>query len=300
MRRAEAVAGRGAMDGPVKVRLSELTTEKSWLTSAMRAQLLSWQATPSACAPQKGIVSRRRSAILVFSALAALSVATTCQWASATFVEASSQLCLKQWLRDTTLFKQAWVSLLEKPPGHCRSLASAQSGALCSQRRVGQLGFQPDWMLTWLGFRPREGGYPIFGCLCFLAKLSTSRLIAIPGNIGHPNFMYLPLTPHIVVFAPLLMNSTLAAPKAPISSQQPPFVVQAGEMVALLATAIRNVMSKGKDSEQIRTALYEHPAVRSVGWDAMCCWLSFSAWTILGQMSEKKSHTRVTSRVCIA
>ncbi|KAF4454779.1 alpha-mannosyltransferase alg11p [Fusarium albosuccineum] len=106
--------------------------------------------------------------------------------------------------------------------------------------------------------------------------------IAIPGNIGHPNFMYLLLTPHIIVFAPLLMNGILAAPKAPIFSQQLPFVVRAGEMVSLPATAIRNVMSEGEDSEQIRTALYEHPAVSSVGWDAMCCWLSFSAWTILG------------------
>ncbi|ETS78343.1 hypothetical protein PFICI_10405 [Pestalotiopsis fici W106-1] len=79
---------------------------------------------------------RRRHAIVVFSALAALSLATTwyhmfCffQWSYQEWAAASSassplfgllggedgKLHLGAWLRDTTLFQQAWVATLETP-----------------------------------------------------------------------------------------------------------------------------------------------------------------------------------------
>lgn len=79
--------------------------------------------------PRSAIDPRRRNAIVVFSALAALSLATTwyhmfCffQWsyreweiAAGLVPDVRDGLRLGDWLRDTTLFKQAWVSTLETP-----------------------------------------------------------------------------------------------------------------------------------------------------------------------------------------
>lgn len=82
--------------------------------------------------PRSTIDQRRRNAIVVFSALAALSLATTwyhmfCffpwsyrEWetpraAAGPLSVDRDGLYLGDWLRDTTLFKQAWVSTLETP-----------------------------------------------------------------------------------------------------------------------------------------------------------------------------------------
>jgi hypothetical protein len=94
---------------------------------------------------------RRRNAIIVFSALAALSLATTWyhmfrffqwsyqQWESAQLEKLDGELHLGEWLRDTTLFKQAWVSTLEQPP---RAWWSLQIFAFCANWSV---------MLAWQG-----------------------------------------------------------------------------------------------------------------------------------------------------
>lgn len=100
--------------------------------------------------------SRRRNAIIVFSALAALSLATTwyhmfCffqwsyqQWESTHLEKLDSELHLGEWLRDTTLFKQAWVSTLEQPP---RAWWSLQIFAFCAIWSV-MLAWQGENMLS--------------------------------------------------------------------------------------------------------------------------------------------------------
>lgn len=36
----------------------------------------------------------------------------------------------------------------------------------------------------------------------------------------------------------------------------------------------------------IGKALYEHPAVSSVGWDVICCWVSWGMWLGFGPDSD--------------
>lgn len=36
----------------------------------------------------------------------------------------------------------------------------------------------------------------------------------------------------------------------------------------------------------IQRALYSHPAVSSVGWDVICCWVSWGMWSLVGPDSE--------------
>lgn len=96
-------------------------------------------------------VSRRPYMIIVFSALATLSLATTWyhkfgffkwsyqQWESTRLEKLDNELHLGEWLRDTKLFKQAWVSTLERPP---RAIWSLQIFAFCANWSV---------MLAWQG-----------------------------------------------------------------------------------------------------------------------------------------------------
>lgn len=109
--------------------------------------------------------SAQRRAIVVFSVLASLSLATTWyhmfryfewsydQWAiaQASGVGAgditSTGLRLGEWLRDTSLFKQAWASTLETGP---RAWWSLQIFGFCANWSVllaaqGELGYM-DWM----------------------------------------------------------------------------------------------------------------------------------------------------------
>lgn len=89
-----------------------------------------WDATAGLSSAER---ARRRTAISVFSILATLSFATTwyhkfrffewsyTQWAFSSGAEQlltndPNGLHLGQWLRDTTLFKQAWASTLDAPP----------------------------------------------------------------------------------------------------------------------------------------------------------------------------------------
>jgi hypothetical protein len=86
-------------------------------------------------------VSRRRNAIVIVSALASLSRATTwyhmfCfflwsyqQWEATHPAQVDNEFHLGEWLRDTTLFKQAWVSTLEQP---LRAWCSLQIFGFCS------------------------------------------------------------------------------------------------------------------------------------------------------------------------
>ncbi|KAM6509914.1 hypothetical protein FALCPG4_017550 [Fusarium falciforme] len=279
--------------------------------------------------------SHRRNAILVFSALAAVSLATTwyhmfCffqwsyqQWAlSAPAGLDADKLHLGEWLRDTTLFKQAWVSTLERPPRAWWSLqifgfCAIWSIMLAAQSKKGRIPHLWIFMLlgqivaisfaanlSFLAFtvfdegspsgskksankpmpesRPGQGSWLPLSWLAILA-INLGCAVAIPSNLDHPQFMFLLLAPHVLAFAPLLLNSVFATPAPSLLSKQPPLVAQAATMAILLATAITGLTREGGGWEDIKIALYEHPAVSSVGWDVICCWTSFTAWHILGR-----------------
>ncbi|KAI4598257.1 hypothetical protein KJ359_003141 [Pestalotiopsis sp. 9143b] len=288
--------------------------------------------------PRSTIDQRRRNAIVVFSALAALSLATTwyhmfCffQWsyrewetpraAAGPLSVDRDGLYLGDWLRDTTLFKQAWVSTLETPLrawwstqifGFC-AIWSVMLAAQAHKRSIPHL-----WLfmllgqivaisfaanLSFLAFlvydqddtppkdtrkktpmpqSPQRSSWLPHAWVAVLCADMISALV-IPDQINRPGFIYLLLAPHVLAFVPFLLGAVFAAPgAAQRSAPQPPVVVRGIVMASLLCTAFTRVFDGGGDLGQILDTLYEHPAVSSVGWDVVCCWVSFAAWHVLG------------------
>ncbi|KAL4731379.1 hypothetical protein ACLX1H_000345 [Fusarium chlamydosporum] len=182
------------------------------------------------------------------------------QWESTHLEKLDSELHLGEWLRDTTLFKQAWVSTLEQPP---RAWWSLQIFAFCAiwsvmlawqdkKRRVPHL-----WIfmllgqivaisfaanLSFLAFlvfedvdtsakvdkkeRTMPSSTKSHGWLrnAWLAVLAVTVgcALAIPSNLDHPKFMYLLLAPHVLAFAPLLLNKVIGGQKRTVMDEQPP------------------------------------------------------------------------------
>ncbi|RGP67559.1 alpha-mannosyltransferase alg11p [Fusarium sporotrichioides] len=273
--------------------------------------------------------SRRRYAIIVFSALAALSLATTwyhmfCffkwsyqQWESTRLEKLDDELHLGEWLRDTKLFKQAWVSTLEQP---ARAWWSLQIFAFCANWSV-MLAWQDTkrriphlWIFMLLGQIVAISFAANLSFLAFLvfnddadtsskpnieektlssstkshSLLSKSWLavlavtvgcaIAIPSNLDHPKFMYLLLAPHVLAFVPLLLNNLIGSRERVVMDEQPSPTIRSSVRALVVAAAIYHLFVSGGDWRDAMSALYEHPAVSSVGWDVICCWISFSAW----------------------
>ncbi|KAG8672203.1 hypothetical protein FPOAC2_05571 [Fusarium poae] len=279
--------------------------------------------------------SRRRYAIIVFSALAALSLATTwyhmfCffkwsyqQWESTRLDKLDDELHLGEWLRDTKLFKQAWVSTLEQPQ---RVFWSLQIFAFCAnwsvtlawqdtKRRIPHL-----WIFMLLG---QIVAISFAANLSFLAFLvfedpNTSTItfeqertvssssstkshsllrkswltvlavtvgcaVAIPSSLDHPKFMYLLLAPHVLAFVPLLMNKLIGSREPVVMDEQPPPSHRSGVRAIIVGICVYYLLTpEGSSLGDATRALYEHPAVSSVGWDVICCWISFSAWHLVG------------------
>lgn len=101
---------------------------------------------------------------------------------------------------------------------------------------------------------------------------------SIPSAISKPGFLSLLLGPHLLAFAPLVLNKMFS----PRTLNEPAWFWKAASMVWVLAVAFKGVSEEGAGFDVVLKTLYEHPAVSSVGWDVICCWTSFGAWAILG------------------
>ncbi|KAH7184913.1 uncharacterized protein B0J16DRAFT_371805 [Fusarium flagelliforme] len=285
-------------------------------------------------AASSNALSRRSHSIVVFSALAALSLATTWyhmfrffqwsyqQWASAHPESLDGMLHLGEWLRDTTLFKQAWVSTLEEPTRLCWSL---QIFAHCANWSVMLASYDKKmkiphlWVFMLLGqivaisfalnlsllaflvfedtdptgkaTREAEQQPPIAETHSGLRKswlailaVTTGCALSIPWQLDHPKFMYLLLAPHVLAFVPLLLNRLISGSERAVMDQQPPPDVRRNVRGIIVAAAIYNLpfnAGSGAQWRDVMRALYEHPAVSSVGWDVICCWISLSAWHLV-------------------
>lgn len=53
-------------------------------------------------------------------------------------------------------------------------------------------------------------------------------------------------------------------------------------MAWVLAVAFRGSFGIDKGMTIVMKTLYKHPAVSGVGWDVLCCWISFWAWYFIG------------------
>ncbi|GKT57556.1 alpha-mannosyltransferase Alg11p [Colletotrichum tofieldiae] len=272
--------------------------------------------------------STNRHAIAVFSILAAVSLATTwyhmfrffewsyVQWDSQQFWAAvvggkPAGLRLGEWLRDTSLFRQAWASTLETGPrawwslqifGFCANW-SVLLAAQAQKRRIPHA-----WVFVLLG---QVVAISFAANMSFLAILcskvptpavsksqknrdETNPAVVswhtvvlviillwatiIPAAIDHPRFLSLLLGPHLLAFAPLVLNKVL--PSRFLG--EPGWYWKAASMAWMLAVATKRVVDEGEALEIVLKTLYEHPAVSSVGWDVICCWVSSAAWFLIG------------------
>ncbi|POR37077.1 Uncharacterized protein TPAR_02725 [Tolypocladium paradoxum] len=272
---------------------------------------------------------RPRAAIVAFAALAVLSLATTwrhmfgffrwsyLEWAASRGQLAAeqtplSELRLGEWLRDTTLFKQAWAATLETPArawwslqvfGCCANWSvtlavQAKRRAIprvCVFMLLGQVvAISFAMNLSFLAFLLHDAVLPtslerdpVAGPAAsspslnhFILALNISLALVIPGSFGHPHFMWLLLAPHLLAFAPLLLNALSSRGKQPA---EPSWYIKSASQAVIVAVATTAVARQGGSLAVIAGAFYEHPAVSSVGWDVICCWLSSVAWYALGE-----------------
>ncbi|KAG7060008.1 Alpha-mannosyltransferase alg11p [Colletotrichum scovillei] len=226
-----------------------------------------------------------RRALVVFSALAALSLATTWyhmfrffewsygQWATTQAPAGldSTELRLGEWLHDTSLFKQAWASTLETGPRAWWSLqifgfCANWSAILAAQERKTNDGKR---------YRQTVSSFSIHSVILFATLLWA---MSIPSAINHPKFLSLLLGPHLLAFVPLLLNRILPAQML----GEPAWHWKVASMIWVLVVATLGVFDSGASLKTALVTLYEHPAVSSVGWDVICCWISFTVWSIIG------------------
>lgn len=92
-----------------------------------------------------------------------------------------------------------------------------------------------------------------------------------------PAFMWLLLLPHVLAFAPLLLGKIL--PEYQVNAEVAWAFKTAVHMI-IVAFATTRVFSQGQDWKTIVHTLHEHPAVSSVGWDVVFCWISSISWFI--------------------
>lgn len=101
--------------------------------------------------------------------------------------------------------------------------------------------------------------------------------LLIPANLDSPAFTALLIAPHVLAFLPLCLDR-LGIADASIMELSP--LVKLWSQLSIVAFASRGIIQSWGDWEQIGNALYEHPAVSSVGWDVICCWLTSICWTL--------------------
>ncbi|GAB1316343.1 hypothetical protein MFIFM68171_06553 [Madurella fahalii] len=263
--------------------------------------------------------------LTLFTALAIFSLATTWSYMFAYFrwsyfdwaasssnltVTDASQLRLGEWLRDTSLFKQAWFSALETP---ARAWWTLQIFGFCAiwsvmlSVQARKRGIARIWVFMLLG---QIVAISFASNLFFLAVLvhdaeedkktpsnvrklrsrSSDTVILLANltitillfrNLNGPYFMYLLLAPHVLAFAPILRDRLSHSGTPSHQLREPSKLLQFGILATLVAAGTSQVFRQGADWRVILATLHEHPAVSSVGWDVICCWVSYTAWALL-------------------
>lgn len=104
--------------------------------------------------------------------------------------------------------------------------------------------------------------------------------LPIPSQIGQPWYLLRLLAPHVLAFAPMVISECVEEEAGETS--EPMWLVKLAVLLVPLLQASMAVWRQGGNVSTVMTALYEHPAVSSVGWDVILCWVSYTAWFILG------------------
>lgn len=101
----------------------------------------------------------------------------------------------------------------------------------------------------------------------------------MPSRFGEPFFLRHLLVPHFLAFVPLVINKIM--PDGP-AVRKPWRISKVVTMFMLLFVGTTKLYEEGGDMRVALQTLHEHPAVSSVGWDVIYCWVSYSAWELLG------------------
>ena len=116
-----------------------------------------------------------------------------------------------------------------------------------------------------------------------IVALTVGLAVNVPSKFGEPRFMALLLAPHVLAFVPILLNKLLSQKVSNEALKKPTLLTRFGSMSVILVWATKAVLDKGGSWQLILETLHEHPAVSSVGWDVIFCWISYTAWFFLGE-----------------
>lgn len=125
-----------------------------------------------------------------------------------------------------------------------------------------------------------------FLCLQFLILPGLGSSAVLPTLLHTPSFMPVLLIPHLLLFVmPLLayLAPRITFCKGVIDSigrgkEKLYSTIMVASIVLFGWSTYAAVGEHGWNG--IRSALYSHPAVSSVGWDVIGCWVSWGAWSI--------------------
>lgn len=105
--------------------------------------------------------------------------------------------------------------------------------------------------------------------------LVTTTLCAAVVPFAHAQREFMPvlLVPHVLAFVPLIPGLR------PVGSAA--YFTASAMAAILLAQTTAKVVSEDASVGDLIAVLHEHPAVSSVGWDVICCWVSYALWYAL-------------------
>lgn len=104
--------------------------------------------------------------------------------------------------------------------------------------------------------------------------------LCITASLDSPQFMLLLLLPHILAFFPTVISLITRDKYPEITLQEPALYLKAAIVTILISWQTAAIYRAGLGLDDVVNALHAHPAVSSVGWDVICCWLSFVLWEV--------------------
>lgn len=104
--------------------------------------------------------------------------------------------------------------------------------------------------------------------------------LSITTSLDSPQFMLLLLAPHVLAFFPTVISWFTRDEYPEITLQEPALYLKAAVMSILISWQTAAIYRAGLELDDVVSALHAHPAVSSVGWDVICCWVSFVLWEV--------------------
>jgi len=123
---------------------------------------------------------------------------------------------------------------------------------------------------------------------------------SIPYSFNSSYFLIILSVPHLLLFVPPLLHRV--APRSwgahhTSSSAVDSYYAKISYSIIICALLLQvketlDALGQARGGWGIFDALYEHPAVTSVGWDVILCWVSWSTWTLIGVREKDGSKAQ--------